>query len=258
LLAGTALELAVAHGDAGTVQAQVHRRCGWRLGLEPLTFIGGDLAAERFCGALDLLGVDPHPGELPHQLAALHEADHRAHQPDHAREGRRQRGVLQAERAVAWAQARFAGVAVVVGALETQRSEHTQERLLVPSGVASQLSAVTSQGGTRMVRRVGVETALDRTGGQLKHLTTGRGLDGLEVHSVDRTRAYERLDFGRDLRREGFFEAPFFGTSSKLASPASSFASHKCSLVSTSSRTKARKRRCSAICSRVWATAAAG
>src|SRR5512134_1028704 len=30
---------------------------------EQLAFIGGDLAAERFCGALDLLRVDCHAGE---------------------------------------------------------------------------------------------------------------------------------------------------------------------------------------------------
>ena len=76
--------------------------------------------------------------------------------------------------------------------------------------------------------------------------------------AIDRTRAYERLDFGRDLRREGFLEAPFFAASSEAASPASSFASQSCSLVSTSSRTRARKRRYSAICSRVFVTAPAG
>jgi hypothetical protein len=49
-----------------------------------------------------------------------------------------------AERAIAWAQTRFAGVAVIVGALEAQGPEHAVERLCVPAGVAGHLSAVTS------------------------------------------------------------------------------------------------------------------
>lgn len=68
-----------------------------------------------------------------------------------------------------------------------------------------------------MVRRVDVEAPLDRAGGQLKRLATGRRLDRLEVQTVDRARAYERLDLRRDFGREGFFEAPFLAASCEAA-----------------------------------------
>jgi hypothetical protein len=109
-----------------------------------------------------------------------------------------------------------------------------------------------------VIERVGVEPPLDGTCGYLKRAASRRRLDRLEVQTVDTARAYERLDLGRDLRVEGFFEPPFSAASSEAAAPAFSFASQSSSLVSTTSRTKARKRLCSAICSRVWATALAG
>jgi len=68
-----------------------------------------------------------------------------------------------------------------------------------------------------VVRRVGVEAPLDRAGGQLKRLATGRRLDRLEVQTVDRARAYERLDLRRDFGREGFFETPLLAASCEAA-----------------------------------------
>jgi len=93
LLARAARELRRPHGDAGAVQAQVHRRRRGRLGLDHVAFVLSDLAAERLGGALDLLGIERHAGELAHQLPAFLEADHRRCQPHHARHGRRERGV---------------------------------------------------------------------------------------------------------------------------------------------------------------------
>ena len=69
-----------------------------------------------------------------------------------------------------------------------------------------------------MVRRVGVEAPFHCAGSQLKRLATGRRLDRLEVQTVDRARAYERLDFRRDFGREGSFEAPFLAASCEAAS----------------------------------------
>jgi len=69
-----------------------------------------------------------------------------------------------------------------------------------------------------VVGGVGVEAPLERASGQLKRPTTGRRLDGLEVQTLDRARAYERLDFGRDFGVKGFFEAPFFAASCEAAS----------------------------------------
>jgi hypothetical protein len=77
-----------------------------------------------------------------------------------------------------------------------------------------------------MVRRVGVETVLDRASGQRECSAPRRRLDGFEVHSVDRTRAYKRLDLGRDLRRERLLEAPFFPTSVSAVTASSSVSAH--------------------------------
>jgi hypothetical protein len=109
-----------------------------------------------------------------------------------------------------------------------------------------------------VIRDVGVEPPLDGARGYPQCPAPHRRLDRLEVQALAGARAYERLDLSRDFRVEGLFEAPLLPASSEVASPASSFTSQSWSLVSTSSRTKARKRRCSAICSRVWATAPAG
>jgi hypothetical protein len=109
-----------------------------------------------------------------------------------------------------------------------------------------------------MVGRVSVETALDGPGRHLQRATTRRGLDRLEVQTVDGTWAYERFDLGGDLRLEGCFEPPFLAASCEVAAVASSSASHSCSLVSTSSRVSPRKRLCSASCRRVCSTAPGG
>jgi hypothetical protein len=88
--------------------------------------------------------------------------------------------------------------------------------------------------------------------------TPSRGrLDRLEVQPVDRARPYEGGGLGDDFRGEGFFEAPFL-TPASVAGPAASFASQMPSLTSTSSWVSRRKRRYSAICSCVCATALGG
>ena len=71
LLAAPAFHLGLAHRHAGPVQPQAHRRRRGGCGLDPLAFVGRDLAAQRFGGALDLFGVDRHAGQFPiHSLAS--------------------------------------------------------------------------------------------------------------------------------------------------------------------------------------------
>jgi len=55
-----------------------------------VAFVIGDVAAERFGGALDLFGIHVHARQFVHQLTALSEADHRAQQAHHAQNTRRQ------------------------------------------------------------------------------------------------------------------------------------------------------------------------
>jgi len=105
--------------------------------------------------------------------------------------------------------------------------------------------------GSSVVGVVGVEPPLDGTRGQCEGLSAYGGLDGLEVQTVDGARTYERLYLGDDFGLEGFLEPPFLAS----ASDALSLALHNCSLVSIISRTTLRKRRYSAICALVTATA---
>lgn len=109
-----------------------------------------------------------------------------------------------------------------------------------------------------MIRAVRIEVALDRTRGHPQRPTTSGGLDGLEVEPLDRTRAYERFDLGRELPLEGRCEPPLLAASAEAARGPGRWVSHSLSLTSTSSPVSLRKRRYSAICSRVWVTALGG
>ena len=73
---------------------------GW-LGRDALAFVGRDLTAEGLGGALDALGIDAQGGELGEQCAGLGEADAGGGGADHADDGGRERGVGQAQSAVA-------------------------------------------------------------------------------------------------------------------------------------------------------------
>lgn len=73
---------------------------------------------------------------------------------------------------------------------------------------------------------VGVQALRDGASRQRQCMPPGRGLDGLEVEPVNRTRTYERLDLLAELRREGFLEAPFFAASAPAAAASSSVSAH--------------------------------
>jgi len=105
---------------------------------------------------------------------------------------------------------------------------------------------------------IGVESPLDRPRRQREGTPTRCDLEGLEVQIPDGARSYEGFDLGDDFRVEGFFEAPFFDPADPPAPSAASRASHRLSLTSTSSAVSRRRRRHSAICSFVCATALAG
>ncbi len=204
--------------------------------------------AERLGGAFDVLGVDRHGGQLLHERAAFDEADHRSDPAHHARDGRRERRALKAQRAVTRIEARFARVAVVVGAFEGQLAQRALHRLGAPARVPGLPSAAAGEGGAVVVGRVGVESLLHgpRRDGER---TSARGrLDRLEVQPVDRARAYERFDLGDDLRVEGFFAAPFLAASCAVASGVSSWASAHCSQASQRASTWRRNCWPAAIC----------
>ena len=94
--------------------------------------------------------------------------------------------------------------------------------------VAAQ-DAAAGEGGAAVAGLIRVEPLLHGPRREGERLAARGGLDRLEVQPVDRARAYERLDLGDDLRREGFCEPPFGAAACAAASGASRWASAHCS-----------------------------
>jgi hypothetical protein len=109
-----------------------------------------------------------------------------------------------------------------------------------------------------MVALIGIESLLDSPSSDLECLAPSRRFDRLEVESVDGAGAYESFDFGENLRFEDFSEAPFFSADPSALVSTLSWVLQSPSLTSTSSEVSLRKRRYSAICSKVCSTASGG
>jgi hypothetical protein len=115
LLSLAPFQLRGAHGHTRAVHSEVHRRRRGRRRLDHGPFVLGYLAPQRFGGPFDGLGRHVDAGQLPQELVALREADHRGHPPVHARHCRRKRRARKPEGQVPWTEAGRAEVAVVVG-----------------------------------------------------------------------------------------------------------------------------------------------
>ena len=117
-------------------------------------------------------------------------------------------------------------------------------------------------GRAHVVVAVRIQPARHGPGGGLEGLAARGVLKGLEILFVGRSGAYERFDFGvaLDVERSGelLFTAPFFTASAVCSWPAASRASHSALLTSTNAFANCRKRRHSAICIRVSASARGG
>ena len=143
---------------------------------------------------------------------------------------------------------------MVVGALDGHRPEGGLEGLGMAAGEARRAPAGAGLRAGRAVGTVGVETPLDRPGGQLQGAPPDTGLDRLEVELIDRPGGYEAGDFGFQRRGE-LLLAGFLLTALVLGL---SRAWHKSSLTAIRSATRRRRRWHSAICAWVAATCAAG
>ena len=109
--------------------------------------------------------------------------------------------------------------------------------------MASRLSAGTRHPRTRIVGPVRIQPALHRPSRKAESQLAGGPLDGLEIQPVGGARPYERFDFGVDLGREPFLEAPFFAAASAAPPrPAASCVWHSASLTSINSPVSRRKR----------------
>ena len=160
--------------------------------------------------AFDRLGIDVQPGELAQQRAALGEADAGGGESGHAQRRRRQRGPLQAERAVARRETAVAVVAVIPGAPQRHLAQCRGEGLCPAARVAGPGAAVARLAGTRLVGAVGVQARGHRPTHDRKRHAPRRSLHGLEVDRPGRPRADQPVRLGRDLRRDDGFERPLF------------------------------------------------
>ena len=157
------------------------------------------------------------------------------------------------------AEARLACGAVVVGARQGQRPQHTLDGLGTPAGVARRLPTRAGRRRARVVRGVSVDAPFHSARRHPQRPTARGRLDRLEVPVVDHRVAYQRFDFGDDLGCERRFDPPFLAASCEAASSGiRNWASHTRSLASTSSCPSARNWWYSSICWRVLATASGG
>ena len=255
LLARPALDLRLAHRHAGAVNAKVHGgRRGGLGGEHGLALGGGDLLPQRLGDALDALGMHTHGGQFVEQVAGRGKARDRRGRARHARHGRRQAGAGHAERRVAGKPAPTARLAVVVGALQSQRAEGGLEGLRMPSRVARRPPATAGPDAGFAVGVVGVETPLDCPRRELQGLTPHMRLDRLEVELVGRAGRYEAGDLGFERRGE-LLLAGFFFT---VLVPTLSRDWHRSSLTAIRSATRRRRRWHSAIWAFVASTCEAG
>jgi hypothetical protein len=127
-------------------------------------FIFSDLFSQSFCGSLHLLGVDLHARQFLQQLTALLETDHGTHGADHACERRRLGGVFYPHMLITRIEPVSAPGAVIVGAFQSQGTQHAYEVLGSACDITRFLPTSTTQVGTGFIGKVGVETLLNGVG----------------------------------------------------------------------------------------------
>lgn len=145
-----------------------------------------------------------------------------------------------------------------MGALDRHLSEGCKKRLGSTAGVPSCPSATASQCGANMIGPICVDRLLDSASRYSQGVAPRRRLDRLKIQTVDRTGTYQPFDLREDFRLDDVSEAPFFAASSETTPGSESNKSQSFSLTSTNSPARRRKRRYSAICSRVIETASCG
>lgn len=147
---------------------------------------------------------------LAQQFGAFGEADPSGSDADRAQRPRRQRAFVEAEGLVVRGEAAAATVAVIPGPLETERSEQGGEGLLPAPGMARLLPARARKTGALVVRMVGVEAPGQRPPHSQQRELPGRGLDDLEVETVERSGADHAVEFGCDFRLDLLLDGGVF------------------------------------------------
>ena len=151
-----ALGLGLADGDAGAVEAEIEGVCVGGFGFDDAALVLGDGFSEGFGLSFHQLGFDVETGQHGQEFAALGEADSCRDAPGHAQRGGREGGGGEPESAIAGSEALGAAVAVIPGAVESERAEGGGEGLGPAAGVAG-LGSTTTDNTTPLVRVIGVE-----------------------------------------------------------------------------------------------------
>ena len=219
---------ALAHRDAGAVQAEVGGRSRGRVrGVRGAGLVPGNGATDGFGRALDMLGSDRHPSQFLQQGGGFREADHRGRRGGHALHGRGQVRARHPQGRVPRETAMAAGAAMVVGTLERDRPQGAHEGLAMPPGEARRAAAGARLPRPRVIAEVRIQALFQQP---------CRLRQRLEVEALGRARGYEPRELLLERRGE-LLRAGFFFTTSG-ASPAAAPAKrawHSCSLTSTSS-----------------------
>ena len=182
LLARPALQCDGAHGQPGAVHSQVEGRGDVKLGvgLSDFTLVAGDLLSDGFRVAFHFLGADVHASQLQQQLAAFLKACDRAGKGDHAPQRRRQRAQIQAQAAVARAEALAAGTAMEVGPLKGDLPERGLKDFAAPIHTAG-LSPAGAGAGPGGIRQVGIQMGFDIAGRRVQSLLAGGAFQGFKI-----------------------------------------------------------------------------
>ena len=163
LFASAAGNLGGAHGNARTVQAQIHggsHFAGW---FHTSVFVSGDLGAQRFGGTFYLTGAYLYPCQFAQQTAALDKAHQRCRAAGHAQYSRRERKHLQAQMTVARTEPVPALGTVMVGPLQEQRPQHALKCLSVAAMILGRFSAGARQFWAGVIAGIGIQPLFERS-----------------------------------------------------------------------------------------------
>ena len=99
---------------------------------------------------------------------------------------------------------------MIVGALESQRTEYTLDLLAATPGITRFTPARTTNPGTDFIGKVSVEALLHSLAGQLQNLLSNRDFQSLEIQIGDRLPPHQGLNLLNDVDGQQIGEEVFF------------------------------------------------
>jgi len=99
---------------------------------------------------------------------------------------------------------------VIVGALESQRTEYTRDLLGATPHLTRRTPARTTNPGTAFIGKVSVEALLHSLAGQLQNLLSNRDFQSLEIQIGDRLPPHQGRNLLNDVAGQQIGEEVFF------------------------------------------------